>query len=317
MRHAAIPMLLLTGCLATTFLLTGCDDDTTQTPNSTTTTSTTPSTTTAEIMIPFRAAVNGAAFTCGTTYKGVGSAVTDSYQINDFRFYIHNVRVQDHYDSKWYPVTLKQDQWQYQTIALLDFENGCANGTPQQNTQVVATLPAGKNLNDFKGLCFTVGLPFAENHVDPASATSPLNITGMLWSWTTGRKFIRVDGVGDPAGLKTGFHLHLGSTGCSDVNKQGKQPDAPCTYANTPEICLNDFVPNQQVIVADVGNVLKNVNIAYNTPNTALGCMSGNNDPECQPIFPLLGLDFIYNDGVNPAITFPKQQQVFFGLQTP
>lgn len=311
MRHSIPPLFIATLCIFNLLLLTGCDDD-----DSSTTTATTTPTTTSNVIVPFTAQVNGTTFTCGTTYKGVGNAVTDSYQISDFRFYIHNLRLKDHYDNKLYPVELKQDgKWQYNNIALLDFENGCVNGTSNVNTQVTFNLPSGKNTSDFKGMCFTLGLPFTENHADPASAPAPINITGMLWSWTTGRKFIRVDGIGDPTGLKTSFHVHLGSTGCSDVNKQGKQPDAPCTYANTPEICLNDFVINQHTIVADVGKILKNSNVAYNTPNSASGCMSGNSDPECQPMFPLLGLDFIYNDGANPAITFPKQEQVFFGLK--
>ncbi|MEZ5671755.1 MAG: hypothetical protein R3E08_04985 [Thiotrichaceae bacterium] len=56
--------------------------------------------------------------------------------------------------------------------------------------------------------------------------------------------------------------------------------------------------------------------MAYNTPNTAAGCMSAIMTLNVKPIFPLLGLDFIYSDGgPNPAITFPKQEQVFFGLK--
>ncbi|MEZ5671754.1 MAG: MbnP family protein [Thiotrichaceae bacterium] len=96
---------------------------------------------------------------------------------------------------------------------------------------MVATLPTGKNSSDFKGLCFTLGLPFTENHTDHKHIASPINVTGMLWSWTTGRKFIRVDGVGDPDGLKTSFHVHLGSS-CSDVNKQGKQPNCSVHLCN-------------------------------------------------------------------------------------
>ncbi|WP_062149068.1 MbnP family copper-binding protein [Beggiatoa leptomitoformis] len=305
MRLALIP-LFLSAC--SPLFLTACnsDDDT----NSTTTTRTT------DIEIPFSAAVNGQSFACGTTYKGVGNAITDSYLINDFRFYLSAIQLQ-RLDGTFLNLDLKQDgKWQYNDVALLDFENGCVNGTAETNTKITATLPTGENINNFQeNICFTVGLAFDENHSDPASIPAPLNVTGMLWSWTTGRKFIRIDGIGDPDGLKTSFHLHLGSTGCSDVNKQGKQPDAPCTYTNTPQICLTNFVLNKTTIVADIGKVLRNSNVAYNTPNTASGCMSGNNDPECQTIFPLLGLDFIYNDGANPAITYPKETQAFFSVK--
>jgi uncharacterized repeat protein (TIGR04052 family) len=301
MQRSILYLLLSGSCLA---VLQGCND------------SSSSSTTSSDVNIKFAAAVNGADFNCGTTYKNVGSATTNEYKINDFRFYLNNVQLQQS-DGTLSPLTLKQDgKWQYNNIALLDFENGCSNGTPDTNAQITATLPAGKNASDFKGICFTLGLPFTENHSDPTTASSPINTTGMLWSWTTGRKFLRIDGVGDPTGLNVPFHLHLGSTGCSDVNKAGKQPDGPCTYTNTPQICLNDFVPNQHTIVADVGKVLKNNNIAYNTPSTAAGCMSGNNDPECETIFPLLGLDFTYiaATGSTPVI-FPKQTQTFFSLR--
>jgi len=43
--------------------------------------------------------------------------------------------------------------------------------------------------------------------------------------------------------------------------------------------------------------------------------MSGNSDPECIYIVPKFGTDFVYNDGVNPPITYPKQQE-FFQLLT-
>jgi len=297
-------LILSVCCLAA---LQGCNDDSSTTTSSATAT---------DLSIKFAAAVNGENFSCGTTYKNVGSATTNEYKINDFRFYLYDMKLQQR-DGTFYPLELKQDgKWQYKDIALLDFENGCLNGTVDTNAQITTTLPAGKTASDYKGICFKVGLPFTENHADPTATVSPINVTGLLWSWTTGRKFIRVDGVGDPVGLNTPFVLHLGSTGCSDVNKVGKQPDAPCTYLNTPQICLTDFVPNQQTIVADVGKVLKNSNIAYNTPDTSSGCMSGNNDPECQQIFPLLGLDFSYiaATGSTPVV-FPKQTQTFFSLK--
>lgn len=298
---------LQAGVCMSAVVLAGCNNDSSSSSTSSSGSST--------ITIPFKAMVNGQSFVCGNTYKPVGIAITDSYKINDFRIYLTNFQLMAH-DGSRVSLNLQQDgKWQYHQTALVDFESGCVNGTKDMNTNVIGELPSGVTTDDVHGLCFTVGLPFEENHSDPATIPSPLNATGMLWSWTTGRKFIRVDGVGDPDGLKTSFHLHLGSTGCSDVNKQGKQPDAPCTYQNTPEICLSNFIPSHSTVVADIGKVLRNSNVAYNTPDTAAGCMSGNNDPECQSIFPLLGLDFIYNDGANPSITFPKQEQEFFSLQ--
>jgi uncharacterized repeat protein (TIGR04052 family) len=260
--------------------------------------------------------VNEQNFVCGETYRPVGAVIQDSYKINDFRVYLSGFKLFNPHVNQYDTLVLKDDaKWQTTNIALLDFENGCLNGTPDTNTEVKAVLSAGKNVSDYNGICFTLGLPFEENHGDPTILPSPLNISGMLWSWTTGRKFIRIDGMGDPDNLKSSFVVHLGSTGCSDVNKQGKQPDGPCTYPNTPEICLSNFNPVNNTIKVDIAQILKESNIVYNTPDTAVGCMAGNNDPECQTILPLLGIDFTYKDGVNLPVLYPKKEQQFFTVK--
>jgi len=290
------------GCLLLTLLLAGCNDD-----DDDNITLTEPQ----SVNIQFAAQVNDEPFSCGTTYKQVGNAATDSYRVNDFRLYIYATALVKSNGEK-IPVALTQDGiWQNDTITFLDFENGCANGTTDINTQVVGTVPAGEALSDFNGICFKMGLPFEENHSDPAAAASPINASGMLWSWTTGRKFIRIDGVGDPEGLNQPFHVHLGSTGCVDIDDNGSEPDSACQYTNVAETCLTDFDMNQNTVVADIGKVLATSNIAVNTADTAPGCMSGNSDPECINVMPRLGLDFTYDDGVNSPTAYTKQPALF------
>lgn len=315
------PLILTTLVL---FTAAGCNnDDDNNTESTSSTTSSTASSnppvataTTKEVTVKFAATVKGNPFVCGETYQRVGNAVTDTYKVTDFRFYLHNLAVIRQHDGQKVPMTLTQDgKWQYQNVAMLDFENGCMNGTPEMNTQVVGTLP---NENAYyQGICFNLGVPFNLNHINDATATPPLNMSGMLWSWTTGRKFVRLDGVGDPAGLNQSYVVHLGSTGCVDSDKSGGEPDGPCTYPNMPEICLevDNFDVAKHTIVADVGRLLREVNVTYNTPQTAAGCMSGNSDPECIYLLPKFGIDFVYSDGVNPPITYPKQQE-FFQLLT-
>jgi len=67
--------------------------------------------------------------------------------------------------GKSIPVNLTQDgKWQYQNVALLDFENksgGCANGTVETRNQIVGTIPKG----NYQGLQFTLGVPFNLNHL--------------------------------------------------------------------------------------------------------------------------------------------------------
>jgi uncharacterized repeat protein (TIGR04052 family) len=288
-------------------VLSACDDNTTFTATIRNDTNTIQ----AAVTIDFQAQVNGEDFVCGQTYPEVGSPGND-YKIDDYRFYIHDVNLIK-IDGNKTPLELTQEGvWQYKNIALLDFENGCLNGTAKMNTQVQGTLPDGEVLSDYNGICLTIGLPFEENHVDPGTAPSPLNANGMLWSWTTGRKFIRIDGLSDPEGLKIPFHLHLGSTGCVNAAGTGGPPDAPCSEPNQPKICFSDFDFSRHKIVSDIGKVLSNTNVAIDTPDTSIGCMSANNDPECITTMPKLGLSFMYKQTpTTPAVEYPAEKQVF------
>jgi len=286
-------VLLTSSLVAVSLTACNSDDDDSTSSASTTTTTTTTTASQEAVTIDFKAAINDAPFVCGQTYQGVGvssGATENAYRVDDFRLYVRDVHLVKS-DGSEMAVELDQDGvWQYKTIALLDFEEGCLNGTTAINTQIRGQLPSGEKLSDYTGLCFTIGLPFEENHADPGQAPSPINASGMLWSWTTGRKFVRIDGVGDPNGLNQSFPVHLGSTGCNDSSGTGGAPDAPCTYANQPEICLDNFKVNEQVAVADIGYLLAQSNVTINTPDTAAGCMSGHNDPECITIMPKLGL---------------------------
>ena len=89
------------------------------------------------VTINFRALVGPSDFACGQSYPGLGSMGT-TVQPSDFRLYVSSLRLVDTSGSEL-PVTLDQDQlWQYQNVALLDFENKVApcDGTTATNTAV-------------------------------------------------------------------------------------------------------------------------------------------------------------------------------------
>ena len=96
---------------------------------------------------------------------------------------MHDVRLVDADGGEW-PVTLDDDDlWQTDAVALLDFEDKtgtCANGTTPTNTVVKGTYDTGHDTVDFTGLRFKVGVPFALNHGDAATAPSPLNLSGLF-----------------------------------------------------------------------------------------------------------------------------------------
>ncbi len=169
-------------------------------------------------------------------------------------------------------------------------------GSTATHTAVTGEAPAGT----YSGVAFKVGVPSDMNHLDPVTDPAPLQQTGMSWAWQFGYKFIKADGaVGGE-----GFNFHLGSTGCPGENAE-QPPNGPCVNQNVMEVELA-MDPAEDVIVADVGRVLRDADVAVNTPDTAPGCMSFPGDPECNTIFPKLGLPF---DAVDPG------DQEFFSVE--
>ena len=252
------------------------------------------------VSVRFAAQIGGQPFACGRSYAGVGttrSTITPS----DYRFYVSDVALMDE-AGRIVPVTLAQDGvWQFENIALLDFENGsgpCRNGTAATNTTVRGTVPAGS----YTGLRFTLGVPFARNHGDPTTAPSPLNLTAMFWNWQGGYKFFKFDTATsgqaattappDPrgGGNASGFSVHLGSTVCAS----GSRTEAPsaCQNPNRVTVQFDRFDAATQVVVADIAAVLAGANVDVNAPGTSPGCMSFPGDADCPPVMGALGLAY-------------------------
>ncbi len=240
-----------------------------------------------DVAVQFAAQVNGAAFACGTTYQGVGTANTD-IDISDFRFYAHDFRLVDNGGAE-VPLELTQDGlWQLDNLALLDFENGtasCGNGTAATNTVVRGTAPAG----DYVGLRFRLGVPFAMNHQDQTTAAAPLDLSGLFWVWNAGYKFARIDHTS--AASPGGWNVHLGSTGCTPTG----DPTAPataCANEHRPEISFAAFDASSDVVVADYGRLLAGSDLTVNAPQTAKGCQAFPGDADCPPVMNRFGLDY-------------------------
>ncbi len=254
------------------------------------------------VSVRFAAQVAGQPFACGQSYAGIGST-RSTITPSDFRLFVSEVALVDA-AGRAVPVTLAQDGvWQFESIALLDFENGtgpCRNGTAGTNTAVRGTVPAGR----YVGLRFTLGVPFARNHGDPTVAPSPLNLTAMFWNWQGGYKFVKFDtassgmqaapavhGAGHGSAPASGFSVHLGSTLCASPART-EAPKAECANPNRVAVAFDRFDPATQTVVADIGNVLAGANVDVNAPNTSPGCMSFPNDVDCPPVMGALGLAY-------------------------
>ncbi len=270
------------------------------------------------ITLRFEAKVGDQDFACGESYSGLGAEDTE-VMATDFRFYVSDISLIDA-SGEVVPLELEQDgKWQYETVALLDFEDRsgpCANGTPETRDQVVGSVPAG----DYQGLQFTLGVPFDLNHADATLAPSPLNLTSMWWNWQGGYKFVRIDleptmammdreeGAeaeeasadhgdhgrshgehGESHSEASGFLIHLGSTGCQVP--EGEQQPTACSNPNRTQIIFEDFDLEQDVVIADLTALVSGSDLTSNQPETAPGCMSGPEDLDCGMIFSSLGLE--------------------------
>jgi uncharacterized repeat protein (TIGR04052 family) len=239
------------------------------------------------VALRFKPMVGDKGFACGQSYEGIGTTAS-KITPTDFRLYVHNVRLIDA-SGKETPVKLEQDgKWQVDNIALLDFENGtgpCGNGTADTHDFIKGTAPAG----NYTGVKFAVGVPFERNHADPAKAPSPLNLTQLFWVWNSGYKFARIEM--QTTGLPRGWMLHLGSTGCQPGGSAQTLP-TNCNFANRAEITLTNFNVNSDIVVTDLKKLLDGANVDVNQPKTPSGCMSGQGDGDCAPLFANLGLTF-------------------------
>ncbi len=236
------------------------------------------------VAITFRPQVGTEVFSCSASYTGIGTTASD-VQFTDFKLYVSDVRLVTASGVEE-PVTLAQDgEWQLDNVALLDFDNGTGNcaGSVETNYQVTGTVPAGS----YTGIKFTMGLPFAMNHGDVATAAAPLNSTDMFWVWNFGYKFLKVDlsTTGQPGG----FFVHIGSTGCNGATFTS--PPTSCDFPNRDTITLTGFNAANNVVVVDPKAILTASNVNEDNGDEP-GCMSSQTDPECVPLFSRIGLPF-------------------------
>ena len=263
-----------------------------------------------DVTVNFKVVVGSQPFACGQTYTGIGTNPdAGTYAPKDARFYVHDVALTDSSGAA-VPVTLTQDGvWQNGGVALVDAEDYtgyCLTfGSTGTNLKVVGTVPEGT----YAGLVFKVGVPADRNHLSVNNVPSPLNTSPMYWSWTSGYRFARIEGVdasgkGLPGGL-----LHLGSTSCVATDSTDPRKGASCIYENIVNVAFDSFDTSTNTVLLDLAKLFQDTDLAVNTANTAGGCMSAGSDPECVPMFRKLGLPLYQDDG---GVVLPAGTQSVF-----
>ena len=233
------------------------------------------------VELDFAAVVGEEAFVCGDSYDNLGANDT-TLALSDFRFYVQDIALKNA-AGNWVPVTLEENIFQTSGIALLDFEDGCGDfGNPDLNDVVTGSVPAG----DYDGLRFKMGVPFEMNHVNSATAPSPMNVTSMFWNWLGGYKFLRID---SGQFSSEDWRLHLGSTGCEGDPMAGGVTS--CANGNRVEVELAAFDASTDTVVADYAALVEGAALDQDQAEDA-GCMSKPADTDCGPLFENLGLSF-------------------------
>lgn len=240
-----------------------------------------------QLTLAFEARVGDAPFSCSSLATGMGTT-SATVEPLDFRIYVHDVRLL-RADGSEVPLLLVDDgKWQSSGVALLDFEDktgSCRNGTPDLNTALRGTAPAG----EYVGLKLKIGVPFALNHADSTTLASPLNLSSLYWDWNAGHKFARIDGrlAGSTAAPTeaTAFNIHLGSLQC----RGAANAITDCSRPNIGEVELRGFDPTAKTILVDYKALVAKSDLTRDLGG-ASGCMAEADDPECPPILAHLGV---------------------------
>ncbi len=254
------------------------------------------------VSINFDLLANGGVAKCGTPISGLGSKGTTA-DLKDARFYVSNINLID-VNGKQVPVTLTANDWQNEQVSLISLIDGtgtaCGSTTLPTNAVVVGTVPGAA----YTGISYEIGVPETLNHSDYAAAAKPLNVAAMAWSWTSGRKFLKLElnpqgGVNvvrtntttTPATTTTSnaatWNLHLGSGGCTTNATTGSYS---CTNANRMQVKLANFDYTKQKISLDLNALFAGSDLTTDTAGAA-GCMSGTTDDECKAIFNAFKID--------------------------
>ncbi len=237
------------------------------------------------VNIPFVATWQGRAIGCDSSEPA----------LTDLRFYVNAVQLVDE-NGRAHDVRFATEfAWQNDAVAIIDLEDGggaCLNGTQDVFSYIVGAVPKRK----YRGLRFTIGVPFRLNHANPLTATPPLDDADMHWHWRSGYKFLR-------AGVSTGtdgFWIHVGSAGCEGTVGH----ITGCRYPNRVAVELPDFVPGEDAVSVDLAALLEGTDLGDGTRSD---CSSGPPETACLAPFAALGIDFETGEQSGPQRVFSMQ----------
>ncbi|MBC3766459.1 MbnP family copper-binding protein [Neptunicella marina] len=163
------------------------------------------------------------------------------WNIEKFGFFISDLRVKT--TAGWQALDWVESNWASKHTGLIYLSDDCqmpGRGNLMLQTEQQIKWP------DVTNIRFTVGVPFEENHANPLTQNSPLNMPVMFWSWQGGHKFLRLDLQNE----QTAWAFHLGSTGC-EAASQMRRPEKACSKPNSIDIEIANPTSNQITVNID------------------------------------------------------------------
>lgn len=241
-----------------------------------------------QVKLEFSALIDGQKADCNTEYTlGINDAKA---KLADARIFISAVEYRN-MAGDWVAMKLMANDWQHENVALLDFEDGTGSckdsGTAEMHNTIDGMLMPGT----YDKVRFSLGLPFELNHIDNATAPSPMNAPGMFWVWLGGYKFMRVDWIVTGADLPR-FNTHLGSTHCMS-DSPTTPPEERCGNHNMAKLEFNITSQLHNQVSLDLNKLVGQSDLQKNKMESPPGCMSSPMEPEdCGGIFTALGMTF-------------------------
>ena len=219
---------------------------------------------------------HGSPITCQSTFDPKDKG--DAWFIEQLQFFVSDIEVELE-ESDWQSLALISNAYQSDESVLLGVN--CAEegkqGNPQGGGNWHIEFDNRFDIAKVRSLRFTLGVPFASNHLNPVSQPSPLNLPSMFWVWQTGHKFIRAE----LASVNEQWLFHLGSTGCKAPSVM-RAPQQPCIYPNTFTFELPVIKDDSKALVMNfnLANLLKNIELTQQS-----SCQSEHENENCQQLF--------------------------------
>lgn len=195
---------------------------------------------TGDIVLKFDNGVGDQDFIFGTSYNKSNG---ESYKLETLRYIVSNIRLEDSEGEEFmYPSE--------ENVFIIDEADGNNAG------EIWVTLK-GVDAANYTKITFGVGIDqerYGLGADGQGDFLEDAEAKGMVWSWATGFKFIRLDGTfSTPEVTDEGLNLHMGSVGTKLDNYKETTLNLPNTL-----LVREDMSPEIH-IVADIAKVFDGV----------------------------------------------------------